>query len=412
MFILNAIVIDEATQPLLDEIARRPDIGKIIANPKIQGIQPDTSLSLLDEPVTGQPAVGANITSTGADQVWNTLKIRGENIVVAGQDTGIDWNHPALKPHYRGWDGKNASHDYNWHDAIHAPTSGTGSNPCGYDTVAPCDDDKHGTHTMGTMVGAEENGANQVGMAPGAKFIGCRNMDKGVGTPSSYLECFQFFLAPWPRGGDPLKDGDPTKAPHVINNSWGCPADEGCEGSEMIPALDALQKAGIFVVASAGNDGPNCSTIQDQPAQISALTFSVGAHDHRSGKIASFSSRGPSKLDGGIGPDVTAPGVNVRSTTPKGGYEEMFWSGTSMAGPHVVGQVALIWSAQPKLIGKVQETSDLIRRTSTATTSTQSCGGVAGTAIPNNTFGYGRINALESVKAALAIPAPATLGQR
>ncbi len=402
LFIINAVVIPQASPQLIDDIARRPDIGKIIRNPSLKLQMPE--FGILTRPETGtEKPEGPNVVSIGADRVWNELKFRGEGIVVAGQDTGIEWQHPALKSHYRGWNGTEANHDYNWHDAVHAPAPGqpAGTNPCGYDTAAPCDDDKHGTHTMGTMVGSEGS-TNRIGVAPGAQWMGCRNMDRGAGTPASYLECFQFFLAPFAHGADPFQDGDPSRAPHIINNSWGCPASEGCEGSEMIPALAALKSAGILVVASAGNDGPGCSTIQAQPAQVTDLTLSVGAHDHRTGTIASFSSRGPSKLDGGIGPDVTAPGVSVRSSVPGGKYESIFWSGTSMAGPHVVGQAALIWSAQPKLIGKIAETTELIRRTASAKTApSETCGGVAGTAIPNNTYGYGAVDAYKSVQEAL-----------
>lgn len=73
-----------------------------------------------------------------------------------------------------------------------------------------------------------------------------------------------------------------------------------------------------------------------------------------------------------------------------------------MAGPHVVGQVALMWSAAPGLSGKVRDTVELIRATAQAKSTTQVCGNVPGTAVPNNVFGYGIINAFESVKAAKA----------
>ena len=86
----------------------------------------------------------------------------------------------------------------------------------------------------------------------------------------------------------------------------------------------------------------------------------MGAYDHRSEKIAGFSSRGPSSFDGEIGPDIVAPGVRIRSAVPGGGYQGGFWSGTSMAGPHVAGVVALVWAAQPELIGKIDETAELI----------------------------------------------------
>ena len=108
------------------------------------------------------------------------------------------WTHNALKPHYRGWDGVTADHNYNWHDSIHDSVG----NPCGNDSPFPCDDNGHGTHTIGTAIGDDGMG-NQIGMAPGAKWIGCRNMDQGDGTPARYIECMEFFLAPYPVGGDP-----------------------------------------------------------------------------------------------------------------------------------------------------------------------------------------------------------------
>jgi subtilisin family serine protease len=247
---------------------------------------------------------------------------------------------------------------------------------------------------MGSVVG-DDGGANKVGMAPGARWIGCRNMDAGSGKPSTYLDCFEWLLAPYPQGGDPQVDGKPEMAPNVINNSWGCDETEGCQGQEFVQAIINLETAGILMVASAGNSGSACSTINAQPASVSDHTLSVGAHDHRTNAIAGFSSRGPSTLDGKIGPDVSAPGVSIRSSLRGGGYGSM--SGTSMAGPHVVGEVALLWSAVPALKGKLAQTTDVITHSAKATTSTQTCGGVSGSSIPNNTFGYGLIDAYAAV---------------
>jgi subtilisin family serine protease len=388
-YITNAIAIEHASPELIRELAARPDVAKIIGDPAVPQLLPRGGKS-----VQAAPQISENIVATGAPRVWQELHARGQGIVVAGQDTGVEWQHPALKPHYRGVkaDGT-VSHDFNWHDSIHHAIVGT-PNPCGYDSPAPCDDDEHGTHTMGTMVGDDGQGT-VTGMAPEAKWIACHNMDQGTGTPASYIECFEYFLAPYAQGADPLHAGRPDLAPDVINNSWGCPPDEGCDGSEFGPALHALNAAGIVVVASAGNDGPDCSTIDNPPAFYTDDTLSVGAIDHRTGEIAEFSSRGPSKLDGGIGPDVTAPGVNVLSTVPGGQYAKA--SGTSMAGPHVAGLVALLWSARPDLIGQVATTVQLIRAAADPKTTTESCGGINGSAIPNNTYGYGAINAQKVV---------------
>lgn len=414
-FITNAILIENATQELVNQLAESSLVSRIVGNPSI-------GLKLPDYPgwkSDGVKAIGPNLSAIGADRVWKEFGVKGQNIVIAGQDTGVQWDHPALMPSYRGFNKsisqenqseleatRKVDHNYSWHDAIRVPfndriLSGEKTNKCGYDLKEPCDDDEHGTHTMGTMVG-DDGVANTVGVAPSAKWIACRNMDAGAGKPATYLDCFQFFLAPTPLGGNPFTQGRPAKAPHVINNSWGCPPEEGCSGDEFVPALKALKAAGIMTVVSAGNDGPGCSTIQDPPAWHSSLVLSVGAHDHRSGRIASFSSRGPSTRTGLQGPNVTAPGVSIRSTVPGNGYAGGMWSGTSMAGPHVAGQVALMWSAAPDLIGDIDGTIALIQATAEPAVATQACGGEDPNATPNNTFGYGRIRIYDAVKAAMA----------
>jgi serine protease AprX len=391
--IVNAVLVENASASVLRSIAARPDVSHVEPDVAVKledpgRLTPEEETESIDQGFA--TAVGDNITSTGAERVWNELGVKGEGIVIAGQDTGYDWTHPGLKAHYRGWDGTTADHRYNWHDSIH----GSGSNPCGFDLRAPCDDQGHGTHTMGTMVG-DDGGANKVGMAPGAKWIGCRNMNAGTGKPSSYLECWEWFLAPYPQGANPQTEGKPEMAPHVINNSWGCDGTEGCRGQEFVQVLQNLAAAGVYVVVSAGNSGAGCGTINAQPATISDTTLSVGAHNHRTGKIAGFSSRGPSSLDGKIGPDLTAPGMGIRSTTKGGNYGGN--SGTSMAGPHVAGAAALLWSAVPALRGNIEATSRILTRSAKPTTSTQTCGGVPGTAIPNNTFGYGTLDIFNAI---------------
>jgi serine protease AprX len=393
-YITNVIAIDSADANLIQELAARSDVRKVSYNPtvKMDDLQP--SIAKIIEEIT---TIESSLVYVGADKVWSQFGIKGKGIVVAGQDTGVQWNHPALINQYRGSQlGVATNHNYNWHDAIHR---NSGNNSCGANLVVPCDDNEHGTHTIGTIVG-DDGANNQIGMAPEAEWIACRNMDAGFGTPATYIECFEFFMAPYPLGGNAMEDGDTSKAPHVINNSWGCPASEGCEGPEFIPVLQALETAGIMVVVSAGNDGSGCRTLGN-PAHVSANVLSVGALNHTSGLIASFSSRGPSRLDGGVGPGVAAPGVNIRSAIPGNQYAQFGWSGTSMAGPHVAGQVALMWSANPKLIGKIQKTKDLIYQTAKAKSAPQSCG-EAVNAVPNNTYGYGIIDTFAAVKAALA----------
>ena len=256
-------------------------------------------------------AIEWNITKVNAPTVW-AAGFTGQGAVVAGQDTGYQWDHPALKGKYRGWDGSTASHDYNWHDSIH---SGGGS--CGANSLFPCDDHGHGTHTMGTMVGDDGLG-NQVGMAPGAKWIGCRNMDQGNGTPVTYSECYQFFIAPTTVAGT---NPDPSKAPDVINNSWGCPVSEGCtDPNVMLTIVNNVRAAGIVTVHSAGNSGSACSTISE-PSAIYDSSTTVGATTSTDA-IASYSSRGAVTVDGSnrLKPDISAPGSSIRSSVPGGGY--------------------------------------------------------------------------------------------
>jgi uncharacterized repeat protein (TIGR01451 family) len=334
-----------------------------------------------------------------ADDVWD-LGYTGEGIVVAGQDTGYDWEHPALINQYRGYNGVTATHDYSWHDAIHENDPHTPSgNPCDFDAAQPCDDNGHGTHTMGTMVG-DDGGDNQIGVAPGARWIGCRNMEQGWGTPATYAECFEFFLAPYPVDGDPFTDGVPSLAPHVINNSWTCPQDEGCDWGSLQDVVETVRAAGIVVVASAGNSGYGCGTTKDPPAIYDAA-FSVGATDGAD-TIADFSGRGPVTVDGSgrLKPDVSAPGVGVWSSVPGTGYGSN--SGTSMAGPHVAGTVALLWSAASELIGDVDGTEWIMARAARPKTTTQGCGGDDVDDVPNNVYGWGIVDALGAVQGVLS----------
>ncbi|WP_394850732.1 S8 family serine peptidase [Pendulispora brunnea] len=388
--IVNAVLVNDASPRLLRKLATRADVDRILVDKAVPLKLVPNDETLQTEAVA---AIGSNITATGANRVWTEFGVKGAGVVIAGQDTGVNWSHPALKSHYRGWNGTTADHSYSWHDAIHEASG----NPCGANAAAPCDDYGHGTHTIGTVVG-DDGGSNQIGMAPGAKWIACRNMDAGTGTPSSYIECSQWFLAPYRQGADP-STGDPSKAPDVINNSWGCPSSEGCSGKDLVDVVRSLASAGIVFVASAGNSGSGCGTISDQPATIWDATLSVGSYNHRNGAISGFSSRGPSQIPGEtekhIGPDVAAPGESINSSV-QSGYGSM--SGTSMAGPHVVGEVALLISAKPALRGNVAEITRIVTTTAKAKTSTQSCAGTSGSARPNNTWGYGIIDAYAAVK--------------
>ena len=176
----NAIAVMDATPEIIGELASRPDVQRVVADPKIRTKMPSTDRR---EMIEQQPAgVGENIAKVGAERVWNEFGTRGSGIVIAGQDTGVQWDHPALKNQYRGWNGSTADHSYSWHDAIEKPVNNETVNTCGYNVKIPCDDNSHGTHTVGTVVG-DDGGANKIGVAPDAKWIACRNMDAGLGAP-------------------------------------------------------------------------------------------------------------------------------------------------------------------------------------------------------------------------------------
>ena len=325
-YIVNTILVKSGSLDLAMAIADRKDVSLISANHTYQLDDPIIDQKALNEPNGIEP----NISFVNADDVW-ALGITGQGMVVAGNDTGLDETHPAIKARYRGCvDPPNCTiydNNYNWWDA-------TGTYP-----TDPWDGFGHGTHTTGTMMG-DDGGANQIGMAPGAQTIHCKNMtDGGSGNDNTFLTCFEWDLAPWDLSHN---NPNPDLAPDAINNSWGY---WGGGQNQFRTAINNLQAAGVLVEVSAGNEGSSCSSLRSPGDYQEVLT--TGSVNHAStypGTITGFSSRGPSSLDGNYFPDIMAPGENIRSSVPGGGYEGG-WSGTSMAGPHATGLIALMWSA-------------------------------------------------------------------
>jgi serine protease AprX len=354
-------------------LAGRQDIARIVPNPWMK------SIILPDRPARLAPkapnTIEWNISRVRAPRAWRR-GFTGQGIVLGNIDTGQQWDHPALKPHYRGWNGSTANHNYNWYDATD-PTN-----------RAPLDPYGHGTHTAGIMIG-DDGGVNQIGVAPGAQWMSCRSMDSnGFGSPDTYITCFEFMIAPWDLNG---QNPDPSKAPVAVSNSWYCSISlEGCTQGVLFQAVQNVRAAGIVPVFAAGNAGPLCRTIgNDGPPAQYDQSYSVGATTI-SNVLAPFSSRGPVKVQGTrlVKPDIAAPGEGVRSSYPPNTYAVL--SGTSMAAPHIAGAIAILYSAKPELIGNVDGTEAALNTTAHHVNSSE-CN--SNGTYPNNLYGYGLVDA-------------------
>ncbi|TMW69593.1 hypothetical protein Poli38472_001749 [Pythium oligandrum] len=352
-------------------------LEKLSALPSIAEIREEQVLSL-------PPVIKSESNSTEADvkaNEWGITKIqvpdvwaagnKGEGIVVGAIDTGVLGEHEALKGNFRG--------DYGWFDPQKKGKT-------------PYDDNGHGTHTMGTIAGA-----NGVGVAPGASWMACRGCTNEGCTEADLLACAQFMTCPTDVDGNKK---DCSKAPVVVSNSWG-----GGQGDTFYKAaVDAWHAAGIIPIFANGNEGPACTT-SSSPGDYENV-IAVGATDSSDG-LASFSSKGPSKVGGLLKPEVSAPGKDVRSAWNTGATQYNTISGTSMATPHVSGVVALLLKAKPGL--KYDEVKAALTSgvdTASLKPAGQTCGGKADGTFPNNNFGYGRINAAKIVTGSSTTPAP------
>jgi subtilisin family serine protease len=389
----NLILVPSAPQQVLDDLAWFPEIEILRADREIRAIEP---VKRTPAPETGRN-VEPNIAHISADQVW-ALGIDGTGSVVSGIDTGVRYTHDVLQNQYRGNLGSGSYiHDYNW-------MSGDGG------ASSPVDGHGHGTHTVGTMVG-DDGGANQVGVAPGATWIACEGCPDGWCSTSSLLTCAQWIAAPYPVG-DPASP-DPTKRPHVVNNSWG-DCDRSYDGWFQ-GVVDSWHAAGVYPIFSnvnAGNCGyaypPGCNTVGN-PARYGNVT-GVGSTGQANGAYAAHSNWGPTdnpdsvnpSLFPAVKPQVVAPGVNIRSSVSSGNSSYASWDGTSMSAPHVAGLVALMWQAAPCLVGDYAQTESLIQTSATPIAYATGCGGEGPGNVPNMATGWGEINALEAVLQAAA----------
>ena len=289
-WISNTILVRSGSTELVREAVQQAGVETIRAPQTYQMPEPTIGI---DEQQIG--AVEWGIDRIQADDVWSTFGVRGEGIVVGSIDTGVNFQHPALAAQYRGNSGGAINHDYNWFDPSHVCDGGT-----------PCDNNNHGTHTMGTMVGSD-GGANNIGVAPGASWIAAKGCETNSCSDAALLASGQWMLAPTRLDGS---GADPARRPHIINNSWGGPGGN----SWYSQTVNAWRAAGIFPAFSGGNSGPACGSASSPGDDVQA--FASGAFDINNA-IAGFSGRG--RVDSPVKPNVAAPGVHVRSSIASGG---------------------------------------------------------------------------------------------
>ena len=360
----NAIKVSGGSTAMVQGFAARAEVEGLY--PAVEYKVPEVTEGTDEKSVN---ALEWGIANINADDVWSKYGVKGESITVANIDTGVQFDHPALVNSYRGNNGDGTfDHDYNWFDVADACSG------------APCDTNGHGTHTMGTMAGSD--GANQIGVAPGVKWIaanGCCPSDAAL------ISSGQWMLEPTDLAG--LRP-DASKRPNIINNSWG--STQPSNDPFMEDVTLAWTASGIFGAWSNGNSGSACNTTGSPGSSVS--NYSTGAYDVNNA-IASFSGRGAGQ-NGEIKPNISAPGVNVRSSVPGNGYAS--YNGTSMASPHLAGAIALLWSAAPGLLGDVPATRALLDGSAVDKADAQ-CGG---TTDDNNVFGEGRLDVLALLDAA------------
>lgn len=244
------------------------------------------------------------MTKINAPAAWD-INTGSSSIIVAVTDTGVDYNHPDLKNNI--WTDANGHHGY---DFVNNDSD-------------PCDDAGHGTHVAGTIGAVGNNGIGVVGVNWHTQIMALKFLDaNGSGSTSNAIAAIQYAIA---------------NGAKVINASWG-----GYGFSQTLyDSIAAARDAGIIFVASAGNDNIDNDSMPDYPASFDLANIISVLATTSSDARASFSNYGLTTVDLG------APGESILSTYP--GSQYAYFSGTSMAAPHVTGACALLLSANPAL---------------------------------------------------------------
>ncbi len=317
LWINNAVAVS-ATADVIRQLSRRSDVLAVEADTTVRVPNPSMAAG------AGATTVEPNISLTHAPDMWNQ-GFRGQHLVVATMDTGVDVTHPDLAASWRG--GSNS-----WYD------------PNGQHPNTPTDVNGHGTQTTGVLVGGSAGGSS-IGMAPDAQWIAVKIFnDRGVATSVGIHQGFQWLL-------DPDKNPSTADAPSIVNSSWSASSTGGCDATFQ-PDLQALRAAGILPVFAAGNSGPQAGSIFS-PANLPEAVAVAGVDNTL--KLDPYSSRGPSACPTTQSPALAAPDTAIRTADLYGGYIND--TGTSVAAPHVAGAAALLLSALPGLSVERQQSA-------------------------------------------------------
>ncbi len=297
---LGNAVVANLTPAQIKQVASRSDV---------EHIEFDKPLNLeLDQSAVAVGVVDARIQG---------LVGTGRGVIIAVLDGEVDINHPDLKGR--------VVHKRNY-------TNEEWGNP-----------HPHGTHVAGIIAG---NGSKYKGMAPGAIIWNYKIF------PTEYKESTESTESSGSKGADAIedvvKDMQQEKRLRIANCSWGVPSPTLDGNSVVSETAERATKLGLVLVKSAGNEGikrpgPGSLTL---PADARGDVIVVGASSRDSTRVMPFSSRGPTS-DDRPKPDILAPGEQIMSAKPGGGYVRQ--SGTSMASPHIAGIAALILERYPKL---------------------------------------------------------------
>ena len=364
-FIINCVNL-VARKSVIVELAKRDDVEKIIENKVIKVEKPEKNEIIRMSRSAYDIHIPWNLEAINAYKAQRYTKDCNNEVVVGIIDSGVDSTHSAISKNYRGNDSSLAA--YSWYNTI---TGKDGSQE------KPYDDRGHGTHVCGTILGSKENAL--LGVAPKAKWIGVKVFDQDGETNNvKLLKAGEWIMAP---------NGDPTKAPKVVNNSWGGNSNDGF----FQEIVKKWREAGIFPVFSAGNVGPFNDGGDDSIGTPGAYpeSYAVGAI-RKDEHIAKFSLRGKSTYTNKIKPDIVAPGVNILSCIP--GEKYTIYTGTSMAAPHVTGVIALMLQVNPNLT--VDQIENILNETALPLKDEYY------TTTPNNGYGYGKVNAVSAVQLA------------